>query len=123
MINFNFLRLKMCLFCNIINRTIPAEILAKTEDVTVIRDIDKLSNHSLALPNRHIENIRSLTKSDIGTLQQMEKYRNVFSSSFYIKKLGSLKKKNFLFEINKYKTWKVVKFLFKIWKVKWMSQK
>ena len=78
----------MCLFCNIINRTIPAEILAKTEDVTVIRDIDKLSNHTLALPNRHIENIRSLTKSDIEILQRIEKYRNVFSSFFYTRKIG-----------------------------------
>ena len=77
----------MCLFCNIINRTIPAEILAKTEDATVIRDIDKLSNHTLALPHRHVENIRSLTKSDIEMLKRMEEIRNVLIRLFIHEKI------------------------------------
>ena len=68
----------MCMFCNFINGTQQAEILARSENVTVIRDIDKLSNHTLALPNHHIENIRSLTKSDVVILNEMEEQRKVF---------------------------------------------
>ena len=74
-----------CLFCGIIAGTEPGRIRASRELYTVIDDlcmyrlyssnemilVDPDHNHTLALPNEHIENASVLTKEHIPLLLEM----------------------------------------------------
>lgn len=62
----------MCIFCKIIAREIPAEIVYEDEDVVAFKDIHPVAPvHILIIPKKHIESINNLEESDkelIGTL-------------------------------------------------------
>ncbi|CBY08490.1 unnamed protein product [Oikopleura dioica] len=60
-----------CLFCGIIAGVEPGRIRASRERFTIIDDLYPEYNHTLALPNEHIENASTLTKEDIPLLLQM----------------------------------------------------
>ena len=52
----------MCLFCKIINKEIPADIVYENDKVIAFRDINPQARvHVLILPKIHIENIRDIT--------------------------------------------------------------
>lgn len=52
----------MCLFCNIIDQSVPAELLIQTEDYVVIADkFPKADRHFLILPRIHLETLNQLT--------------------------------------------------------------
>lgn len=54
-----------CVFCNIINRSIEAKILAETEDLIVIDDIlPKAPVHFLVITKKHILSINHLEDAD-----------------------------------------------------------
>jgi len=54
-----------CLFCMIIERTIPADIVAETERTLAFRDINPVaSTHVLVIPKRHIDNAATVTADD-----------------------------------------------------------
>lgn len=62
-----------CLFCKIIAREIPADIVFEDDDVLAFRDIDpKAPEHILIIPKRHIATLNDLQEEDcalVGCLQ------------------------------------------------------
>ena len=61
-----------CLFCNIINEDIPADIIDQTESALAFRDINpQASTHVLIIPKKHIASTRELNKGNIEYLSEM----------------------------------------------------
>ncbi|MEM1634293.1 MAG: histidine triad nucleotide-binding protein [Candidatus Aenigmatarchaeota archaeon] len=55
-----------CVFCEIIQRKKPAEIIYEDEKVLVFKDINPQSPiHYLIIPKKHIEGIQSIKEEDI----------------------------------------------------------
>jgi len=54
-----------CLFCKIIERTIPADVVAETDLTLAFRDLNPVaSTHVLVVPKRHIENAATVSAED-----------------------------------------------------------
>ncbi|MCF7899954.1 HIT domain-containing protein [Candidatus Babeliales bacterium] len=54
-----------CIFCKIINKEIPAQVIAETETIIVIKDIaPETSIHYLIIPKKHFIDITHLTEND-----------------------------------------------------------
>lgn len=54
-----------CIFCNIIKKSLPSQIVAETDDILVIKDIaPKAPIHYLLLPKKHLKDLRELTPHD-----------------------------------------------------------
>lgn len=54
-----------CLFCKIIQKTIPSTVIAENEHVIVIKDIaPRAPTHLLIIPKHHVENVSTMTTSD-----------------------------------------------------------
>ncbi len=55
-----------CLFCKIISKTIPAKIEFENDYVIAIHDIaPKAPTHLLIIPKHHVQDIKSLTDSEL----------------------------------------------------------
>jgi histidine triad (HIT) family protein len=60
-----------CIFCKIVNRELPAEIVYENESVLVFKDIKPAApTHLLVIPKQHIENISDpeLLKNNLATV-------------------------------------------------------
>lgn len=56
---------KECIFCKIVNKEIPTEIIFEDELVMAFNDIFPVASiHVLIIPKRHIESVNQLTETD-----------------------------------------------------------
>ena len=54
-----------CLFCKIVRKKVPAEIVHEDDDVIAFRDIaPQAPTHILVIPKKHIESVDDLTPED-----------------------------------------------------------
>lgn len=54
-----------CIFCKIIKKEIPAEVLQETADAVIIRDIHpKAPKHYLVISKKHIPSIKEVSHED-----------------------------------------------------------
>jgi len=61
-----------CIFCKIIDKTIPATIVAENDGVIVIQDrAPKAPVHYLIIPKKHTQNIASMTADELPLAQEM----------------------------------------------------
>lgn len=64
--------IKDCIFCKIISREIPANILKEDQDIIVVSDISpKATIHELIIPKKHISSVSELDSSDANIAQAM----------------------------------------------------
>jgi histidine triad (HIT) family protein len=58
-----------CLFCKIVERTIPAALVYEDELVVAFDDINpQAPTHTLVIPRRHVTSVADLQDSDVGLL-------------------------------------------------------
>ncbi len=58
-----------CLFCKIIKKEIPAEILYESEHSLAFRDINPVApHHYLVIPKKHIDSLKEADKETMGAL-------------------------------------------------------
>jgi histidine triad (HIT) family protein len=61
-----------CLFCKIINKEIPSEVVYEDDDLLAFNDIDpKAPTHVLIIPKKHITTMNDLTEKDNALIGQM----------------------------------------------------
>jgi histidine triad (HIT) family protein len=54
-----------CIFCKIVNKEIPADIIFENEKIIVFRDINpKAPVHFLVVPKKHISSLNEIEKED-----------------------------------------------------------
>jgi histidine triad (HIT) family protein len=62
----------MCLFCKIIARTIPSDIVLENDHVLAFRDVNPVAPaHALVIPKKHIVGIGDATREDAALLAEV----------------------------------------------------
>ena len=78
-----------CLFCDIIKKKIPSEIVGETEYVIAFRDINPVApTHILIIPKKHITSTSDLNEGNIHYLSEMAFLANEVSNNENIYKSG-----------------------------------
>lgn len=61
-----------CLFCQIVQRKLPAAVIFESEHVLAFRDIHPQAPvHILIVPKKHIPSVRDMTRADLGVWQDI----------------------------------------------------
>jgi histidine triad (HIT) family protein len=61
-----------CLFCKIVNKEIPAQIVLENDHVVAFRDIRPVTpTHVLVIPKKHIVGMHEATREDIATIGEV----------------------------------------------------
>jgi len=59
----------MCIFCDIIEKKVPSEIVHENEQVVAFHDIrPKAPVHVLIVPKKHIRSVNDITESDTAAI-------------------------------------------------------
>ncbi|KPQ22893.1 MAG: histidine triad (HIT) family protein [Halomonas sp. HL-48] len=62
-----------CLFCRIINREIPADIVYEDEHVLAFNDINpQAPTHQLIIPKKHIATLNDIQTDDLTTVGRLQ---------------------------------------------------
>ena len=65
-------RMNDCLFCKIVNKEIPAQIVHENEHVVAFRDIRPVTpTHVLVIPKKHIVGMHEVTRDDLVTIGEV----------------------------------------------------
>lgn len=55
----------MCIFCKIINKEIPSDMIFEDEDLVIFKDINpRAKTHLLVVPRKHIDTIKDLNENE-----------------------------------------------------------
>ena len=61
-----------CLFCNIVAKTTPAQIVLENDHVVAFRDLRPVApSHALVIPKKHITGVHEATGEDAAALGQV----------------------------------------------------
>jgi len=61
-----------CIFCKIINKEIPSQVVYEDEHILAFKDIYPLAPvHILIIPKKHLVSVNDLTEADTGTIGQI----------------------------------------------------
>ncbi|AKV00904.1 Histidine triad (HIT) protein [Labilithrix luteola] len=61
-----------CLFCNIVEKKVPATVVYEDENTVAFRDIRPVApTHVLIVPRKHIPGVRALSHEDEQTIGQL----------------------------------------------------
>lgn len=64
--------MKECIFCKILSKEIPAEIVYEDDDVLAFKDLEpKAPVHILVIPKKHRQNILDLRAEDAGFISHI----------------------------------------------------
>ena len=67
----------MCLFCKIVNKEIPADVVYENDKVIAFKDINPQAKvHVLIVPKVHIENVKGITDENKDVLGDIHKMAN-----------------------------------------------
>lgn len=62
-----------CLFCKIINREIPADIVFEDDDVIAFNDISPMApTHQLIIPKKHIATLNDIEEDDLALIGRLQ---------------------------------------------------
>ena len=60
-----------CIFCKIVNKEIPSQIVYEDEDILAFNDINPVAPvHILVIPKKHIKSLLELEKEDEALVRQ-----------------------------------------------------
>lgn len=78
-----------CIFCKIINKEIPSEVVYKDKNILAFKDIyPKAPIHLLIIPKKHILSINYLKKEDRGLTGELFLVAQKLAKEFKIDKIG-----------------------------------
>lgn len=84
-----------CLFCKIVKKEIPSDIIYEDDDVLAFKDIHPVAPiHVLVIPKRHISMVTELTEEDGELLGK------IYSAINYVAEKEGIKEKGFRIIIN-----------------------
>ncbi|WP_415893641.1 histidine triad nucleotide-binding protein [Neptuniibacter sp. PT8_73] len=78
-----------CLFCKIINKEIPAEIIYEDEHVLAFNDISpQAPTHALIIPRKHIATLNDISAEDTEVVGHMVKTASTIAKQLGIDESG-----------------------------------
>ncbi len=79
----------MCVFCQIIKKEIPAEIVHEDAEVLAFKDVRPVAPvHILIIPKKHLASINDLTEEDVGLAGKLILTARTLAQKFDISEKG-----------------------------------